>query len=95
MAWDSDLTGEQKKAAAHHGAHARLLAGPGTGKTRAVTRRAMFLVETQGIPAEKILVITFTRSATEELRNRLRMEFGEDAKLPVVSTLHSFALKTC
>src|SRR5438552_18466407 len=54
----------------------------------------MFLVESQGIPVEKILVITFTRAATEELRNRLRAEFGEGAKLPIVSTLHSFALKT-
>jgi DNA helicase-2/ATP-dependent DNA helicase PcrA len=94
MAWDSDLTDEQREAAAHQGAHARLLAGPGTGKTRALTRHAMFLVESEGVPPEQILVITFTRAATEELRNRLRAEFGEGAKLPLVSTLHSFALKT-
>jgi DNA helicase-2/ATP-dependent DNA helicase PcrA len=94
MAWDNDLTDEQKRAAAHEGAHARLLAGPGTGKTRALTRHAMFLVESLGIPPEKILVITFTRAATEELRNRLRAEFGPTAKLPIISTLHSFALKT-
>jgi DNA helicase-2/ATP-dependent DNA helicase PcrA len=94
MAWSDDLTDEQTKAAAHQGRHARLLAGPGTGKTRSLTRHAMFLVESQGIAADKILVVTFTRAATEELRNRLRAEFGESAKLPIVSTLHSFALKT-
>jgi DNA helicase II / ATP-dependent DNA helicase PcrA len=94
MAWDSDLTDEQRKAAAHQGAHTRLLAGPGTGKTRALTRHAIFLVESEGVPPQQILVITFTRAATEELRNRLRAEFGEGAKLPLVSTLHSFALKT-
>ena len=61
MAWDSDLTDEQRKAAAHQGAHARLLAGPGTGKTRALTRHAMFLVESDGVPPEQILVIRKSR----------------------------------
>ena len=57
MAWDNDLTDEQKRAAAHEGAHARLLAGPGTGKTRALTRHAMFLVESLGIPPEERNII--------------------------------------
>jgi DNA helicase-2/ATP-dependent DNA helicase PcrA len=93
MAWDADLTEEQKAAASHAGGHARLLAGPGTGKTRSLTRHAMFLVEAQRVNPEAIFVITFTRAATQELRNRLRSELGSDAKLPVVSTLHSYALK--
>jgi DNA helicase-2/ATP-dependent DNA helicase PcrA len=93
MAWDSDLTEEQKTAASHVGGHARLLAGPGTGKTRSLTRHVMFLIEVQGVNPEAIFVITFTRAATEELRNRLKSELGKDAKLPVVSTLHSYALK--
>ena len=42
MAWDGDLTEEQKNAAVHFDRHARLLAGPGTGKTRSLTRHAMF-----------------------------------------------------
>jgi len=94
MAWDNELTDEQKKAASHTRAHARLLAGPGTGKTRSLTRHVMFLIEVQGVAAEEIFVVTFTRAATEELRNRLRSELGEEAKLPTVSTLHSYALKT-
>jgi DNA helicase II / ATP-dependent DNA helicase PcrA len=93
MAWDGDLTDEQKTAASHVGGHARLLAGPGTGKTRSLTRHVMFLIETQGVKPEAIFVLTFTRAATEELRNRLKSELGDDAKLPVVSTLHSYALK--
>lgn len=38
MPWDDDLTQEQKNAAQHVGAPARLLAGPGTGKTRVLTQ---------------------------------------------------------
>lgn len=94
MAWDSDLTDEQKTAASHTKGHARLLAGPGTGKTRSLIRHVMFLIEVQGVAAEEIFVVTFTRAATQELRSRLRSELGSDAKLPTVSTLHSYALKT-
>ena len=39
MAWDDDLLTDQKTAAVHAGSHARLLAGPGTGKTLTLTRR--------------------------------------------------------
>jgi DNA helicase-2/ATP-dependent DNA helicase PcrA len=93
MAWDGDLTEEQKNAAAQFDRHARLLAGPGTGKTRSLTRHAMFLIEEQRVEPKAIFVITFTRAATEELRNRFKAEFGNEAKLPTVSTLHSYALK--
>ena len=43
MAWDDHLLQAQRAAAAHAGTHARLLAGPGTGKTLILTRRICFL----------------------------------------------------
>jgi len=92
MAWDEDLLPEQKKAVVHSGVHARLLAGPGTGKTRALTRHICFLVEEKGTPPENILVVTFTRAAARELRHRIKDELGA-RQCPRISTLHSFALR--
>lgn len=91
MAWDEGLSQEQKKAASHLGRPARLLAGPGTGKTRVLTRRICFLVH-QGISPENILAVTFTRTAARELRRQLQKELGQGPR-PRISTLHSFALQ--
>ena len=92
MAWDKDLLPAQKTAAMHVGNHARLLAGPGTGKTLTLTRRICFLVKKENVPAKSILALTFTRAATQELRQRVANELGNDQN-PHISTLHSFALR--
>src|SRR5574341_29154 len=92
MAWDDDLLPDQRAAASHVGQHARLLAGPGTGKTLTLTRRVSYLVEEQGVSPDGILALTFTRAAAHELRQRIESELGAD-QLPRVSTLHSFALR--
>lgn len=92
MAWDDDLLPDQRTAASHVGQHARLLAGPGTGKTLTLTRRVSYLVEAQGVAPSGILVLTFTRAAAHELQERIESELGAD-RLPRVSTLHSFALR--
>lgn len=92
MAWDEDLLPEQRKAVVHSGVHARLLAGPGTGKTRALTRHICFLIEEKCIPPENILAVTFTRAAARELRHRIKDELGA-RRCPRISTLHSFALR--
>lgn len=94
MTWDEGLSEEQKLAASHLGAHACLLAGPGTGKTLSLTKRVLYLVEERGIPPSEILAVTFTRAATAELKKNLKQELGEGAELPHISTLHSFALRT-
>lgn len=94
MAWKDELTDEQKRAASHTGKHARLLAGPGTGKTHSLTRRVLYLVEEKGVEPNKILVLTFTRAATAELKNRVKTDLGDKSQLLHISTLHSFALKT-
>lgn len=91
MAWDKELLPEQKEAAGHIGSHARLLAGPGTGKTRTLTQRVCFLIEECSVLPENIQVITFTRAAAGELRKRVASETNCEP-LPNVSTLHSFAL---
>lgn len=92
MPWDDGLLDEQKLAASYVGSHARLLAGPGTGKTLTLTRRICFLVEECNISPENILALTFTRAAAHELRQRVQQELGEE-RCPRISTLHSFALR--
>ena len=92
MGWDDSLTTDQKVAAGHIGSHARLLAGPGTGKTLTLTRRVCFLVTDKDIPAESIVALTFTRAAARELRQRVNKELGSEQS-PRISTLHSFSLR--
>jgi DNA helicase-2/ATP-dependent DNA helicase PcrA len=71
--WDKDLTEAQKRAASHKGSHARLLAGPGTGKTLTMTRRVLWLTMTQGVLPSQILALTFTRAAAAELSRHVKM----------------------
>ena len=92
MSWDDGLLEDQKKAAAHVGNHARILAGPGTGKTLTLTRHVCFLVADMGIDPNRILAFTFTRAAARELAQRVASELGGD-RSPRISTLHSFALR--
>ncbi len=93
MAWDDALTDEQRRAAAHVGSHARVLAGPGTGKTLALTRRVVYLVREREVPPDRIMALTFTRAATAELKRRVRAELADEANSVLISTLHSYALK--
>lgn len=93
MHWYKDLLDDQKKAASYIGGHARLLAGPGTGKTLTLARHVAYLVTEKGVSPSKILSITFTRAAAFELRNRIAEVLGQQSELPRVSTLHSFALR--
>lgn len=71
MAWDHGLLSEQRAAAGHVGSHARLLAGPGTGKTLTLTRRIWFLVEDGNVEPDNISVPSGQprRSLTRFLRD--------------------------
>ena len=89
-----DVTEEQKLAIQHVDTHARLLAGPGTGKTHVLTRKVLWLVLKCGFDPQKILALTFTRMAAAQLRHDLAEVLKpHDIDVPVVSTLHSFALR--
>ncbi len=85
-----DLTHSQRAVVEHRDGPLLVLAGPGSGKTRVVTRRIARLVE-QGVTPRNILAITFTNKAAEEMRQRV------DALLPGtkiwVSTFHRFCVR--
>ena len=62
MAWNTGLQGTALNIAAYPGSPLRVVAGPGTGKTYALMRRVMRLLE-QNVQPTSILAVTFTRTA--------------------------------
>lgn len=76
--------------AIHHGAGpCMVLAPPGSGKTLIVTRRTQYLIEEAGVKPDEILVITFTRYAAREMRERFK-NLTAKKKYPVTfGTFHS------
>lgn len=89
-----DATSDQIQAIDHIGSHARLLAGPGTGKTKTLTRRVLSLILQHNADPESILLLTFTRLAAAQLKDEIKKVLEPLGKtIPQVSTLHSFALK--
>jgi DNA helicase II / ATP-dependent DNA helicase PcrA len=92
--WDHELSDEQRAFASHPATVVRLVAGPGTGKTRVMTRRVAYLIEGSGVDPTKILALTFSRAAAQELRDRLELLLGTTVgDRPSVYTLHAFALR--
>ncbi|MCD7819177.1 MAG: ATP-dependent helicase [Lachnospiraceae bacterium] len=62
----------QLRAVAHKEGPAMILAGPGSGKTLVITQRTKYLIETCNISPREILVITFTKAAALEMKNRFQ-----------------------
>ena len=85
------LDEKQKQAVTHTEGPILVDAGPGTGKTRVITRRIAYLIHYHGAPPEQILAVTFTRKASEEMRDRTKVLLGTKLGLDVrIHTFHAF-----
>lgn len=83
------LSEAQKRAVAHAAGPCICLAGPGSGKTTVITQRVKYLIENRDIPPAGILVITFTKAAATEMRERFTRLMG-GKRLPVTfGTFHA------
>ena len=82
------LNEPQQQAVLHDDGPLLLLAGAGSGKTRALTHRVAYLIRERGVPAWQIMAVTFTNKAAKEMRERLELLLGE-GELPWISTFHS------
>src|SRR5215471_12492954 len=76
-----ELSSRQRAACERTGQDVCVVAGPGSGKTRVLTERFAWLVESQGVDASRILAITFTEKAATEIKKRLVERFAARADL--------------
>ena len=86
-----DLNEEQRKAVTTTEGYVRVIAGAGSGKTRALTYRFAYLVNEIGILPSHILCVTFTNKAAAEMRRRIR-ELTGDNDTGYISTFHGFCV---
>ncbi len=79
----------QFRAIAHGDGPAMVLAGPGSGKTLVIINRIKYLIEKRNVKPEEILVITFTKAAAGEMRERFARLMGEKRCRVTFGTFHA------
>jgi DNA helicase-2/ATP-dependent DNA helicase PcrA len=87
------LNERQLIAASHVDGPMLVNAGPGSGKTKLVTNRISYLVNTLNHPPSEILALTFTNAAAEEMKARVYQVGGDRCYGVVVGTFHSIFLR--
>ncbi len=81
----------QQQVVDHAGGPLLVLAGPGTGKTTTIVAAVADRIERRGIAPERILVLTFSRKAAAELRERITARLRRTTREPLAVTFHSYA----
>ena len=91
MPWNTNLQGIHLNIAAYNGTPLRVVAGPGTGKTFALMRRVARLLEVEHVQPNRILAVTFTRTAANDLVEKLAQLGVPGADQVAAKTLHSLS----
>ncbi|WP_449064933.1 ATP-dependent helicase, partial [Planomonospora algeriensis] len=85
------LDEHQRAVVAHGSGPLLVLAGPGTGKTTTIVETVADRVERRGVDPERVLVLTFSRKAADELRERITGRMRRTTRTPLALTFHSYA----
>ena len=81
---------KQMECIVHKDGPMMVLAGPGTGKTFTVTKRIKYMLEHHKIQPEKILCLTYSQTAANEMKTKLVKEIGSIASAVTIHTYHAF-----
>ncbi|WP_328808796.1 ATP-dependent helicase [Nonomuraea montanisoli] len=85
------LDEHQRAVVAHGSGPLLVLAGPGTGKTTTVVESVVDRIERRGTDPERVLILTFSRKAAGELRERITARLRRTTRTPLALTFHSYA----
>ena len=85
------LDAAQQAVVTHAGGPLLVLAGPGTGKTTAIVEAVAQRITERRIDPERVLVLTFSRKAAQELRERITTRLRRTTRQPLALTFHSYA----
>ncbi|MGD0979882.1 MAG: UvrD-helicase domain-containing protein [Solirubrobacteraceae bacterium] len=83
------LNPAQREAVTHGDGPLLILAGAGSGKTRVLTHRIAYLIQTEQVRRDELLAITFTNKAAHEMRERAELLLGHSMRGMWVMTFHS------
>jgi superfamily I DNA/RNA helicase/RecB family exonuclease len=85
------LDDAQRAVVRHAGGPLLVLAGPGTGKTTAIVEAVVDRITRRQVDPERVLVLTFSRKAAQELRERITTRLRRTTRQPLALTFHSYA----
>ncbi|MDX1365449.1 MAG: 3'-5' exonuclease [Arenibacter latericius] len=88
-----NLNEQQLEAVTETEGYVRVIAGAGSGKTKALTQRYAYIVEALGINTSNILCVTFTNKAAQEMRKRVKRLVGVNSDLSYITTYHGFCVR--
>ena len=87
------LNEEQREAVLAEDKYIRVVAGAGSGKTRVLTMRIAHLIQDLGVFPNRILAITFTNKAANEMKERIKKMMPEETGQAWISTIHSLCVR--